>query len=155
MTTNLMKYSLGASVVVVAAGFAAWYFIAPPKQAQLMPGRIQGSTTYPSEGVPAQIVCAQPVSGGETDQCVQTQEGDNAHPELSQFSITVAPGTYNVYAKLKDAKSLGSDFGDYKAFYTKFVTCGLEYSCKDHTTIPVVVGSGEVIRDIRPWDWYQ
>jgi hypothetical protein len=72
-----------------------------------------------------------------------------------KFSLRVPPGAYYVYAMLKDPADIGSDFIGYKAYYTKFVTCGLRYDCKDHSKITVTVESGQKVSDIQPYDWYQ
>ena len=154
MTTNVFKYSLGGALLLVALIAAAVYFIAPPREATAMPGHITGSTSYPSEGTPAEIVCAEPVHGGAST-CVETP-GQGLTPEAGDttYDLKLVPGDYYVYAKVKDPASLGSDLGGYKAYYTTFVTCGEQFSCKDHAKIPVTVVGGQTVSGIDPADWY-
>lgn len=152
MTTNVFKYSLLGAIIMVACVAGAWYFFAAPPGEQLMRGHIEGTTLYPSEFVPMQRVCAQSVTDTAERYCIDTSESSgNTSPT---FRITVPPGTYHVYASLKDASAIGSDLGDYKAYYTAYVTCGLKYSCKDHTKLEVDVAAGQTVTDIRPHDWY-
>lgn len=151
MTPNLFKFSTLAAFGVVVVGAAAWYFIAPPDEAPAMPGSIEGMTSYPSEYIPTQIICAEPVGGG-AETCIQSPEGDEAL--IPSWTLPVAPGQYYVSAHLKDPAEMDSSFGDYRAYYTTYVQCGMEATCKDHSKIPVTVVSGEATRDIRPFDWY-
>jgi hypothetical protein len=152
MTPNIFKYSLLGATILVACVAGAWYFFAAPQEEQLMRGHIEGTTLYPSEFIPAQRVCAQSVTDTTERYCIDTTESSgNTSPT---FRITVPPGTYHVYASLKDASAIGSDLGEYKAYYTAYVTCGLEYACKDHTKLDVSVAAGQTITNIRPHDWY-
>lgn len=152
MTTNVFKYALLVSVIVVAALFGLWYLIAPPDEAPAMYGRIEGTTNYPSEYIPVQIVCAEPVSGGQ-ETCVEAPAGDN---ELLSppWSIEVPAGDYYVSSHLKDPSDMGSDLGDYRAYYTQYVICGMDITCKDHSKVAVSVTSDRTTADITPYDWY-
>lgn len=152
MTTNVFTFSLLTAVVLAAAVFGAWYLIAPPDEAPAMGGRIEGSTSYPSEYIPEQIVCAQPVAGG-SEICIDVPGGDSVELTPS-WRLDVPAGDYYVSSRLKDPAEMGSDFGDYRAFYTQYVLCGLEVSCTDHTKVVVTVPSGETVSDINPYDWY-
>ena len=152
MTPPVFKYALTASVVIVAAGFGAWYVLAPPDALPLGKGRIEGTTNYPSEYIPEQIVCAEPVGGG-SERCVKAPAGD-AEQLTPSWSLEVPAGDYYVSSHIKDPSELGSDLGDYRAYYTVYVTCGLKYECKDHTKIPVTVVSGQTTSGITPYDWY-
>ena len=154
MTVRVFKYSLIGAIVLVAVAAGAWYVFAPPKEADAMPGSISGSVSYPSEGIPAQRVCAVPVKGSDSDAvCVQT--GD-APPAPTTFHIAkLAPGDYYVYAQLLDPTAYGSEIpGTYKAYYDEFVRCGLRYDCKDTSKIIVRVEAGADTPDIMPQDWY-
>lgn len=152
MTTRTLISASAGAVIVIALVAGAWYFFAAPRGDQLMRGHIEGTTIYPGEGVPAQRVCAQSVADPKQEYCADAPE--NTGGSASAFNITVPPGTYYVYASLKDAAALGSDLGGYKAYYTAYVTCGLQYNCKDHTKLSVSVAAGQTVPDIHPHDWY-
>jgi hypothetical protein len=158
MTTKILLWSLLAAAVLVAAGFGAWYLIAPPAlddgsavPQTGAPGAIEGTTFYPSEYNPAQHVCAQSVTDESYERCTDVPEQDGAVEPV--FSIKVAPGTYYVYAYLRDPSDVGIDEAR-RAYWTAFVSCGLTASCTSHEKLEVVVGPGETVRDIRPHDWY-
>lgn len=102
-------------------------------------GTIQGTLSYPSEGIPDNMqVCAETLHQAQI-KCVQGQN--------SVYSLEVDPGTYFVYAYLPDNPTL-------KAYYSEFVTCGLMAECPSHAPIEVIVAAGDNILDIDPADWY-
>lgn len=158
MTATIFKYSLIAAVALAAAVAGVWYFVAPPDVApektlapQEEPGTIAGSTSYPSDFNPAQRVCAQSVADENYERCadVPEQEGTLA----PTFSIKVTPGSYYVYATLKDPSDMGLQ-EEVRAYYTEFVTCGLRAGCPSHARLEVVVSSGQTVSGINPQDWY-
>ena len=158
MTKTIFQWSLLLAVVLVAVGGLAWYLLAPPDldPQQLpsqagAPGTIEGTTMYPSEFNPSQRVCAQSVTDPTYERCTDAPE--QSGPDAPRFSIKVAPGTYHVYAFLRNPSDLGLTEST-RAYYTEFVTCGLLASCPSHARIEVVVGSGQTVVDIRPHDWY-
>ena len=152
MTPELLKYTIKLSVGVVLIALAAWFVGTRFLPASAAVGTIEGSTNYPSEYLPEQIVCAEPVAGG-AETCVTVPAGD---PQLSApaWSLDVAAGQYYVSARVKDPSAIGSDLGEYRAYYTKYVTCGLTYECKDHGKIVVTVEAGKTVTGITPYDWY-
>jgi hypothetical protein len=152
MTTDVFKFSVVGAVVIVAIVFGAWYFLAPPDEAPAMPGRIEGTTNYPSEYTPEQVVCAQPTEGGES-LCTEAPAG-YAGESTPTWSIEAPAGSYFVYARLKDPSEMGSDFGEYRAYYTAYVLCTSDTDCPDHSKLPVTVTSGQTVSDIAPHDWY-
>jgi len=154
MTVRVFTYSLIAAIVLVAVGAGAWYFLAAPKESPVMPGSISGTVTFPSEGLPAQRVCAVPVNGVDAEAfCVDTNDES---PTPADFSIKrLPPGGYFVYAQLKDPGAIGSDIPTtFKAYYDEYVRCGLKYECKDTTRIVVHVSAGADTPNILPHDWY-
>ncbi|MCC6934268.1 MAG: hypothetical protein IT406_01050 [Candidatus Yanofskybacteria bacterium] len=152
MTANLFKTALIGGVVLVAIIAGAWYFIAPPDAAPIaLSGYIEGTTGYPSEFNPAQVVCAESTTDVALKRCVEAPEQEGG--VAPAFRIKVPAGTYRVYATLKDPSDLGlSESG--KAYWSAFVTCGFLASCKDHTPLEVVVHSGATASGILPHDWY-
>lgn len=154
MTARLFKVSLVSAVVLVALGAGAWYVFDAPKETPAMPGSISGTVTFPSEGIPAQRVCAVSVDGKDADAvCVETEDLPTT---AATFSIRkLSPGDYYVYAQLLDPSAIGSDIStSFKAYYNEFVRCGMKYECKDTTRTVVSVRAGEDTPDIKPYDWY-
>jgi hypothetical protein len=152
MTTGVFKFSLITAILLVAVVFGAWYFLASPDEAPAMPGRISGTTSYPGEFIPAQVVCAEPVGGGP-EVCGEASESDAAGL-VPTWTLTVPAGQYYVSAHMKDPSEMGSDLGDYRAYYTQYVVCGSKYECKDHSKVVVSVASDRTTSDITPYDWY-
>lgn len=109
-------------------------------------GTIEGSLSYPSEGIPEDMfVCAETLQGVQVACTDEHVEGEKYEYGLG-YMLEVDPGTYYVYAQLPD--------NDYKAYYTEFVPCGLTVECESHEKIEVTVESGEVTSNIDPIDWY-
>ena len=158
MNATIFKYALLLAIVVAARGAGAWYFLAPPKTTPgevpvlQEPGIIKGTTSYPSDFNPAQRVCAQSVTDSSYERCADVPEQEGT--VVPTFSIKVAPGTYQVYAFLKDPSELGLDESR-RAYWTEFVRCGMTTDCTDHARLDVVVGAAAAVVDIRPQDWYQ
>lgn len=117
-----------------------------------MAGMITGTTLYPSDFNPAQTVCAQSVSDTTWTSCVNVPE--QSASESPMFSIRVPAGTYWVYSVITNPSEMGLDQSP-KAYYTRFVLCGLRFDCTDHTKINVEVGSAQTVTDVRPHDWYE
>jgi hypothetical protein len=65
----------------------------------------------------------------------------------------VAPGTYRVYAFLRDPGDLGLEESR-RAYWTEFVACGLSVDCTSHEILEVEVKSGQTVSGILPHDWY-
>jgi|GEM_PF-6013591 len=152
MTPDLMKYALKISVGIVASILLAWYGYGFFSKSVENFGSIEGTTNYPSEYIPEQTVCAEPVDGGE-EICTEVPGGDGEQLTPT-WVVRVPPGQYYISARVVDPTALGSDLGDYRAYYTKYVTCGLKYECKDHTKIPITVTKSATVTGISPYDWY-
>lgn len=104
-------------------------------------GRITGQLTYPSDYFPEDMkVTAVPVAGKGCSYSTRKTRGQ-------QYSLSLPAGDYYVYATSKDMPG-------YKAYYTKFVTCGLRYGCPSHAKIVAHVKTGATTARIDPEDWY-
>lgn len=109
-------------------------------------GTVEGSLSYPSEGIPEDMfVCAETTEGQKVA-CTNTQIENDKYEYGLGYQLELGPGSYYLYAKLPD--------DDYKAYYTKFVTCGLSVECTSHEKIEVAVEPGQTISNIDPIDWY-
>jgi|GEM_PF-2919115 len=109
-------------------------------------GIIEGSLSYPSEQIPDLTVCAEEVGNMPNTVCTSNLIDDPAYTAGRGYQLEVQPGEYYVYAYFIDKS--------YMAYYTEFVTCGLDISCPSHDYIPVNVSAGDHIYDIDPVDWY-
>jgi len=114
---------------------------------EIQAGVIMGSLSYPSEFMPNLETCAINVQTDESYCTYQMIQGPNFTYGYG-YQIEVPPGSYHVYSKINDQYELQ------RAYYSKFITCGGEYTCTDHTPITVTVQVGETIRNIDPGDWY-
>lgn len=151
MSTNLLKTSVLGGALIVAVVGLGWYLFHPTKLEPVMPGSISGMLSYPSDFLPAQRVCAEPLRAGEPV-CVDVQESNTVVPFHIQ---AVPPGDYYVYAILQNPADMGlEETTVYRAYYNEFVRCGLAVQCKDTTKIVVQVQSGAQTSDVRPQDWY-
>ena len=114
---------------------------------EIQNGIITGSLSYPSEFMPNLETCAVNIATNESYCTYQMIQGPNFAYGYG-YQIEAPPGSYQVYSKIND------QFETYKSYYSKFITCGGEYTCTDHTPITITVKAGETIRDIDPGDWY-
>ena len=128
----------------------------PGLAAASQPGVIEGSLSYPSEFIPPDMtICAENLA---TKKIYCT----NQHLKAKKYRYKVGhkleapPGDYHVFAQLPDPVKYGAGYAkDYRAYYSKFVTCGMSVDCLDHAPIIVNVKSGETVRGIDPMDWYK
>lgn len=124
------------------------------KQFENYYGKIEGSLGYPSEYIPAMGVCANNVKTKESF-CTYKMIEDAKFTYGIGYEIEVPKGTYTVFAQLVDPEAMGADYEkDYKAYYSKFVTCGMSVDCDSHKALEVKVKGGESIAEIDPQDWY-
>ncbi len=114
---------------------------APNQAAESAPATIQGKKIFPSEAIPSDFrVCAVNVS---TEQEVCT-----AASSAPTYSVQVPAGSYQIYA------TVPSFDRSYRAYYSRFVTCGLRAECTDHSPITVTVTNGQVLGGIDVGDFY-
>ena len=116
-------------------------------------GTIEGSLNYPSEFIPPLEVCADNIKTGE-EFCTYEQIEDQKYMYGIGYKIEVPEGNYQVFARLYEPEDDAGDLKDYKAYYSEFVICGLEYDCPSHNPIVVKVDAGETVSEIDPHDWY-
>ncbi len=108
-------------------------------------GKIQGKLSYPSEGVPIDmVICAQ---RKDTSQNFCTNDHIITPDQPTTYQLEVPAGSYEVYAYVESSPQV-------KAYYSEFVTCGLLASCPSHKRIEVAVQGGATLNNIDPGDWY-
>lgn len=117
-------------------------------------GTIRGSLGYPAEGIPDMGVCAESITGVETF-CTYTVLEDDEFTYGFGYELKVPPDNYYVYAHLVTEGNESIGYTDeYKAYYSKYVTCGGSISCTSHSPIKLSVARNQNINGIDPIDWY-
>ncbi len=115
-------------------------------------GFIEGSLGYPGDSIPKGVeVCAENMETKKLS-CTKTQIQDRQYKYNVGYKMEIASGKYTVYATVPTATWKG-----YKAYYSEFVTCGLNNiggSCTSHKPVEVVVGDNKTVTDVNPYDWY-
>lgn len=107
---------------------------------------IEGSLSYPSEGIPADLmVCAE---NQETKKlfCTGEKIEDAKYQYHYGYKLEVPPGKYYVYA-------FTSEIVGYKAYFSEHVICGSLASCPSHEPVAVTIKAGATISGIDPGDW--
>lgn len=102
-------------------------------------GGITGQLGYPSEVIPPLTVYFLNVN---TADVLTLSTGENQ----GDYTKSVPPGTYHVYAWLADFGLGGS--------YSAAVPCGLTVDCTDHTLLDAVVTAGATTSGVDILDWY-
>ena len=114
---------------------------------------ITGSLGYPSEFIPENMeVCAVEVIG-QGAHCSNEHLKDKAYTYGVGYRLTLPAGEYYVYAYVPNQPDATGQ--TYKAYYSEFVTCGMEVSCSGHEPIKVTVRQGEIVSNVDPQDWYK
>ncbi len=130
----------------------------PSKQAAI----IRGELSYPSEGIPPEmVVCAENLKTA-TVLCKGTDDR-NRQSDL-RYELEVPPGSYFIFATLpydaEDNKALPPSQRMYRAYYSEYVKCMKvdenrnPDECSSHIPIRVTVRAGQVVSGIDPGDWY-
>ena len=110
-------------------------------------GVISGSLTFPSEGIPDDMmVHAVNLDTGKEYMTTKQLKGDQYTYGIG-YSIEVPAGRYNVYGMTERMSGT-------KAYYNKFVTCGMSVECTDTSKIEVAVEAGEKVTDATVGDWW-
>ncbi len=107
-------------------------------------GTITGALSYPSDFIPEDLtVCAEDIS---TKKLHCTSRKTRSGKRYS-YTLTAPAGEYFVFARTKEMQGV-------RAYYSDFVTCGLDAKCKSHKPIKVVVNPGATTKSVNPQDWY-
>lgn len=116
-------------------------------------GTVEGSLGYPSEGIPPMKVCAEDTKNKKLT-CTEKIILNKKYTYGKGYQLEVLPGTYRVFASLADSEKNGGALDNYRAYYSQFVTCGMNVDCLSHFPIDVTVKAGETETKIDPTDWY-
>ena len=102
---------------------------------------------YPSDFIPLDMkICAENNKTRE-EYCTTEHIKDQKYIYEEGYKIEVPTGEYTVYASIPGR-------GDYKAYYSEFVVCGMSVECPSHKPIIVSIKKESVIANIDPMDWY-
>lgn len=103
---------------------------------------VEGKKIFPSEAIPNDFrICAVNVA-------TQTETCAAAGGEPT-YRLNVPAGSYQVYAVVPSFDP------SYRAYYSRFVTCGLTAECTDHSPITITVGDGQIAGGIDVGDFYR
>lgn len=121
---------------------------------ELEKGTIEGSLGYPSEEVPGMGVCAQSIDNNNlycTHEIIENKKYTNGY----RYQLELPFGEYYVFSYLLTDKNKNIGYTDeYKAYYSRFVICGMDVNCKSHDPLIVSVDSSKIVESIDPLDWY-
>jgi hypothetical protein len=144
---------MGIVLTFLVGGIFVWQYFSvsgekakiPEEKVQL--GVIEGSLGCPGDFIPSNMkVCAEGIATEEL-YCTDIHIKDSKYTYGEGYKIEVPAGDYYIYATLPN-------WGDYKAYYSEFVVCGLKADCPSHEPILVKVGGGKLVSGINPVDWY-
>lgn len=99
---------------------------------------VKGRLIYPSDYVPAQIVCAVSTSNRKR-LCTKTREGDK------RFVIRLPPGRYFISAEANGIKAWMTTFNG---------ECGAPCASNEIRAIAVEVDGRDSLEGLCPCDWY-
>ena len=117
-----------------------------PEKDVLDKGVVEGSMSFPSEGIPDQVlVCAENIQTRK-EFCTDKRINDPKYTYRVGFKLEVPTGKYLVYEKMPP--------DEYRAYYSEFVTCGLSVNCTSHEPIVVEVKKNQTVSEVDPQDWY-
>ena len=151
MHQSFLKLWIIGVLAVLIGGVLAWQYFGisgQESEKEIQAGFFEGSLGYPSEFIPSDMkVCAENIATGE-EYCTEDHIKDSKYTNREGYKIEVPANTYYIFSVLPSR-------GDYKAYYSEFVICGLKAECLSHKPIPVKVREGELVSGIDPLDWYK
>lgn len=117
-------------------------------------GFIEGSLSYLSgRNLPNDLrICAHNVETGE-EYCTTNILSNQKYAGGYGYELKVPAGRYQVYAQSNKFNQEQKQ-GDYKAYYSEYVTCGMGTNCTSHNPVTFRVREDGVAVNINPNDWY-
>ncbi len=121
------------------------------------PGKIAGKLTYPSDGIPRDLVlCVKVlnVTNGPTYcsnyRAERLREGHisfKLNYRAANYQIILPGGSYYIYA-------MTSEMPGHKAYYDEFIRCGMSVNCTSKRLIAVRVRPGQTTSGIMVGDFW-
>lgn len=140
-------------------GFIYWQNFMQPKPVAtrdikstetITTGTIEGSLTYPSEGIPeSTIIYAVNIESGKE---YSVKYSDTATTSMGKYKIEVPAGDYYVYSVVPEFNDMNNV--QHKAYYNQFILCGMSVECTDISKIVVKVTNGNTVSNITVGDWW-
>lgn len=120
-------------------------------------GRITGKLTYPSDGIPADLVLCVTVTSlyAEPTYCSNDRPARLTAAKIAfklnyraaSYSVSVPAASYYIYAKTGEMQGV-------KAYYDEFIKCGMSVECTSKTPIVVKVKAGQTRSGITVGDFW-
>lgn len=144
MKRLLFNVLASLTLVGVAAG---------PNVSAQQAGTITGSLSYPSDfDFPRMIVCAEAIDL-KSIHCTDKRAVNRRGKLRVTYRLKVPAGSYHVFATIVNDEPV-ENYRGYKAYYSEFVTCGLNVNCPSHAPLKVTVRAGQTVTRVDPGDWY-
>jgi hypothetical protein len=122
---------------------------AGPSQPAMATGTVEGSLVYPAEAIPPDLrVCAVNLDSSR-ETCTADRLRESRFKNGQGYRLTMAPGRYQIFAVVPSFNP------NYRAYYSRFVTCGYAAGCSDHAPITVAITAGQTLTGIEPGDFYK
>ena len=120
-------------------------------------GRITGKLTYPSDGIPADLVLCVTVTSlyAEPTYCSSDRAAKLTTAKIAfklnyraaSYSVSLPAASYYIYAKTSEMQGV-------KAYYDEFIRCGMSVECTSKTPIVVKVKAGQTRSGITVGDFW-
>lgn len=120
-------------------------------------GKISGKLTYPSDGIPRDMVLCVKVASlyaepiyCSNNRASRLREGKiifKLNYRAASYEISLPDGSYYLYATTGEMPGV-------KAYYDEFVKCGMSVDCKSKRPIAVRVRPGKTVRGITVGDFW-
>lgn len=120
-------------------------------------GKITGKLTYPSDGIPTDMVLcvtvtslyAEPTfcSNDKTSSLTAAKIAFKLNYRGASYSVSLPAASYYIYAKTSEMRG-------HKAYYNDFVKCGMSVECTSKTPIVVKVKAGQTRSGITVGDFW-
>lgn len=131
--------------------------IATSVSAFAQPGKITGKLTYPSDGIPTDMVLCVTVTSlyAEPTYCSndgaarlrQAKIAFKLNYRAASYTISLPAGSYYVYA-------MTSEMPGVKAYYDELIKCGIRVECKSKEPILIKVKAGKTRSGITVGDFW-
>ena len=132
--------------------------IAASVSAFAQPGKITGKLTYPSDGIPADMVLCVKVTSlyAEPTFCSNDRASRLREAKIifklnyrrASYEISLPSGTYYLYA-------MTSEMPGVKAYYDELIKCGVKIECKSKQPSAVKVRPGQIVKGITVGDFWE
>ncbi len=131
--------------------------VASAVTAAAQPGKISGKLTYPSDGIPRDLVlCVKFLDVANTPVYCSNNSRTRLSSASISFSLNISrasyvvnlpSGSYQIYATTSAMPGV-------KAYYDEFIKCGMNVNCTSKRPITVKVKPGATVGNIMVGDFW-